>query len=104
MGKKIVMGDAHEVPYEVDVDSLDYEVVGRWNCDLCPSLHKDEIVYCWRMNEKYHAVVYVGGHTDRLYDCGEYKYYSGFARWLERFYPLAYQVSHYEPSRQGRKM
>ena len=102
MGKMVVMGsDPHKVADVVDIDSLDFEVVSQWDTALCGSFHKGEIVYCWRMNESFCPVVYLPS-TDRLYLCAEYKRYASFKKWLERFYPLASQVSHYMPTRAWR--
>lgn len=90
MEKKVVMGsDPHITPYGVELSSLrDRTVISQWDTRFCHTLRESEVVYCWRMNDKYYAVVYVP--ADRCYYvCAQYKFYSSFKKWLERFYPQA---------------
>lgn len=93
MEKIVIDGrNPHAVPRCVSRKNFGYRIViSEWDTKLCEPLHKDETVYCWFIDDKYCPVVYYTAEAC-YYICAEYKTYTGFCKWLEKFYPQAYLV------------
>ena len=87
--------DANQVPYVRDTRCMYFEVVAKYDNSLGADAKKWPVVYCWRVDGKYVAVAY-DARSKKLYACAEYKFFSGFKRWLERFYPMANLVPQFE--------